>query len=407
MRSNVTKYCKLRRLSLGAAVALTGITAHAADGDPFQIFATDTYTYYSNVFLIPGDTPPTSAGIPDPTRSDKSNEADAGFTFKNIYGQQDFDVHAKFSKIDFEHFKQLDYAGHDLLFNWNWKISNFLEGKLGITDVKELMPYTDFHLQQRNLMDTQHAFYNGDIKFTPEWRLHTGLEQVKETFALPSEQILDNTTRTEVIGVDYVTYNGSATGLQFQHESGVYPYYVEFDGKPESNNFTQDALNVNIDWHPSSITTLTALAGYAKRTSQVTTDLSIYGMNGKADLIWSLTDKLKVDFGVLREFVPIQTGEIGYVIDNGGKVAVIWDATGKIQLNASAQYDKRKFFQFVNGLLTPYYDDATNNVALSAKYSPRKFFDITVAATHSLRSSDLPEIGFLGNSGSISANLKF
>jgi len=386
---------------------LTSLPAWSAPEDAFQPYIATNYTYYSNLFLIAQGTPSGTPGAPDPKRSDRSEQLEAGFNFSQVYGLQNILAVAKFSQTDFDHFTALDYFGRDLLLNWDWKLNDVIDGKIGATDSRKLGSYNDFHMQERNMVDQDKEYVSADYLATPSWRLHTGLSREKSDYEQPAQRIIDNTADVSEAGIDYLAANRNSVGFLFRHVVGNYPNYVEFDNIRVNNGFTQDEYDAKVDWHISEKTAITVLGGWVRRESELLTTVNIYGLNGRVEFNWLPAQKLKVNVSSWRNYDPVQTGQIGYSINTGISTEAAWDVTSKINLDAKVRYEGRAIYEFINGTVTPSYDDRTSDVALTAKYRPRQYLTFTAMLTRDLRTANIPYEGFLGNGASVSANLKF
>lgn len=392
---------------IGIAFLILSQSALSAPDDTLQPYVTTTYTYYSNLFLVPDDTPAGTPGILDPVRSDSSVQVEGGLEFNKTYGLQNFVAYAKFNKTDFNHFTQIDYFGRDFLANWNWDVSSILRGTLGATETRSLAPFTDFHLQERNLLDESHEYATADLSISPHWILHTGLSRDKSEFELPDQQINNNTSDYTEVGIDYFGSSNGSVGLLYRHLVGNYPNYQEFNGQKVDNSYNQDEYKVKVDWHFSGKTEMIFLGGYVRRDSDLLPSLNTSGLNGRIDVNWAPTEKLKFNLAGWHEYAAVQTGAVGYSLNSGISTESSWDLTSKVNLAAKLKYEKRNFYDFVNGVVTPNYNDATNNATLIAKYEPRQYLQIIAMLTHDLRSANIPQDGFVGNGASLSANLKF
>ena len=383
------------------------LPAWSAPEDVLQPYLATTYTWYSNLFLVPPDTPPNTPGILDSQRSDRAQQVEAGFNFSKMVGLQNIVAVAKFAKTDFDHFTQLDYFGRDLLLDWDWKLNNVMDGKLGATDTRKLASYTDFHLQERNIIDEQTQFASADLLATPSWRIHAGLSRQKSDYELPVQQLLNNTADTKEAGLSYLTADQNSAGFLFRHVLGNYPNYLELNGAKVDNSFIQSEYDANVDWHLSEKTEIVVLGGWVKRESNLLTNVNVEGLTGRVGFNWQPTQKLKFNVSSWREYDPVQTGQIGYSLNTGVSTEAAWDATGKINLAAKISHERRAIFEFINSAATADYDDRTTDAALTGKYQPRQYLTITAMLTHELRSATIPYEGYLGNEASISVNLKF
>jgi hypothetical protein len=130
------------------AGAICGVpTVLAAPGDEgFDVLARLGYFRDDNLFRLPDE----HRGF-DGKRSDSARQAHAGALFNKTYGRQKVFAQARFTKVEFDYFDQLDYDGKDEQVRWNWQLGNRFEGTLGANYEHTLAPYTDFRSNQRNL----------------------------------------------------------------------------------------------------------------------------------------------------------------------------------------------------------------------------------------------------------------
>jgi exopolysaccharide biosynthesis operon protein EpsL len=344
----------------------------------------------------------------DNTRGDSWTQLDAGLVFDKTYSRQRLSAIAKLSKVNFDHFKQLDYDGKDVEGTWYWQVGNHLDGKLGSKYEQVLAPYTDFRSNERNLRQEHKSFFDGTWQLHPSWGLRAGFTTDKYTYALLSQHYNNRTEDASELEGDYLPASGSTVGLVLRHIRGRYPNRRPLGQFFYNDDFTQDELKARVDWHATGSTSVQALAGWARR-DQPSFGGRTSGLNGRIGVIYTPRGKLSYNAAVWRDFAPIESNIVSYTLNRGGTIGATWDATAKIKVDASAVYERRSYNP--RQVLAGAGDlrDAVRSASVRAVWSLRPTVQLSAGYTYQARTGS-PVLGtgsFKSNSVSFNASAQF
>ncbi|HEY1044628.1 MAG TPA: XrtB/PEP-CTERM-associated polysaccharide biosynthesis outer membrane protein EpsL [Telluria sp.] len=329
----------LKPVHLGLLIAATVCSpVNAGDGDALHPFAGLGYSYEDNLLRLPDDHPGLGG-----QRSDSLRQAIAGILFDRTYSRQDIFVQAKVTKVEFDHFKQLDYDGKDLLGRWRWELGRQLSGTIEGSYVETLAPFTDFHSGERNLREQRHWRADAAWLMHPSWRLRGGVSEDEFKYELSSQFFNNRTEKLAEAGVDFVSRSGNYAGLVFRRLDGNYPNRRMFGSILADESFEQDEIKARVNWRGSGVTTIDVLAGWAKRKHAFFTDRDVSGANGRASLVYTPRGKTKLTATVWREFAPLESTIVSSSLNKGGSLGAEYAATGKTRVTASLRSERRKY----------------------------------------------------------------
>jgi exopolysaccharide biosynthesis operon protein EpsL len=384
---------RLYRLALLIG-ALCCASAKAGPNDALHLYGGLGYGHDDNLLRVPDGEPAF-----DNTLGDSWTQAEGGLIFDKTYSRQKLFAQAKLSKVKFDHFKQLDYDGKDLLARWDWQLGNHLEGKLGASYNQTLAPYTDFHSNERNLRQQRRTFFEGAWRFHPSWRARTAASRDKYTYELLVQRFNDRTEDAAEVGADYLAASGSTVGLVARKVKGKYPNRRPIGQQLLTDDYDQDELKARIEWLASGNTTVQALGGWVRRKQAAFGDDSS-GFNGRVSAIYDRGGKTTFNAAVWRDFAPIESTLVSYTLNKGASAGATWNPTAKIRLDANATYERRAFNPRLAALaMRADLNDSIRSATLSATYSPLRSVQLSAALTHQGRSGS----PFLGT-GQFSSN---
>lgn len=376
------------------AVADVVDAAHPAPtqwSDTIHPFVSTTYTHDDN--LLRQD-----EGAND--GSDNYTTVQAGFLFDRPVGRQTFSGWVKASKVAFERNDQYNYTGKDGKIDWDWVLGDHLHGLIGTNYVQTLTSFSDFSLTERNLTTEKRSYADGTWQFHPSWQVHGGFMRDVTTYSLPETQGDNRTEDTTNAGVDYLATSASRIGLLVRHIKGTYPQQIGTDG-----NYTQDELDLNVNWTFSAQTQVIFVGGHVRRKQSRDSD----GNNGRLIGIWTPTGKLRFTGMVWREFAAAQTLVINSALSKGESIDANWDITPKVGLNGNFKHEKRDF-NAITGLFVPLgTSDSTNTGAVSLTYKPIPSIALAVTGSHESRSGNafVGTTSYKSNAISFSASAQF
>jgi exopolysaccharide biosynthesis operon protein EpsL len=398
----------MSRIRLHPLVFLLGAVlagpAWAIPGSALDLVAGVGWARDDNLLRIPD-------GFPafDNQRSDSWTTLEFGAVVDKSIARQRLLAVAKFSKVDFDHFRQLDYNGRDLQASWYWQLGNRFSGRLGTTHVQTLAPYTDFPSNERNLRKQRRHFFEGAWKLHPRWEARTAFSRERFDYELAAQSFNDRTEKVAELEARYLAPSGSAAGLVLRRIEGNYPNRRPFAQGLLTDDFTQDELKARIDWKASGSTTIQGLVGYARRTQPSFGAGRTSGANGRITALYEPRGKLAWRASLWRDFAPLESRVVSYTLNRGVSAGATWTASAKIRVDADTVYEQRNYnprvgFNAANGL-----DDSLRSASLKASWAVKRKLTLSAAWIHQSRSGS-PVLGignFKANTVAINASAQF
>ena len=388
---------------LALAAALACCPAQADISDTIKPFVTLGVSYDDNLLRLPDNVPP---GV---QRSDRATQLLAGFLLDRPIGRQKLTGYAKVSRVTFNHYDQLNYNGKDFLFDWAWVVGNHFDGTIGASYAQVLTPFSDFHVDARNLRTQRRAYGNGGWRLHPSWRLYGGFQRDKYTYELPAQSLNNRDEERSELGLDYLAHSGSKVGLVARHIRGNYLNPFRIGTTFLDQNFTQDELKVNVNWLYSDITQVQVLAGYARRKHETFKERDASGLNGRINASWKPTAKLRFTADAWREFSAVESTIVSNSLNHGASVGATWDLSAKVQATAGLRREKRAFERLPGVYFNGDPSDTTRSTSLGLVYQPTRKLQLSVSAFRERRNgTPLAGTGsYRANGVSVNASMQF
>ncbi|WP_332847825.1 XrtB/PEP-CTERM-associated polysaccharide biosynthesis outer membrane protein EpsL [Massilia sp. S19_KUP03_FR1] len=363
------------------ALAASGLARAAAD-DGLQLNAGLGWQHDDNLLRVPDNDP----GY-DGQRADSWRQLDLGATFDHLYGRQRIQASVQLSRVNFDHFSQLDYHGKDARATWFWQLGSQFEGKLGATYVELLAPYTDLRTSARNLRVQHSHFFDGAWRMHPRWRARVGYQEDRYSYELTSQRPNNRREQALEAGLDYLPPGGSEIGVMVRRLEGRYVYLRPF--ALALDDFAQDEYRVRVNWLASAKTTVKLLAGWTARTQDAFGPGRVSGVTGRLSVAYAPTAKTSVDAAIWRDFAPIESSVVSYTLNRGASVAVGWQASAKVRVDASSAFEQRDYSArnaLPAALARIDLDDTLRSTALNLRYTPSRKVQIGVNLSKQVRS---------------------
>ncbi|RZA34015.1 MAG: exopolysaccharide biosynthesis protein EpsL [Lysobacteraceae bacterium] len=359
--------------------------------------------YDDNLLRVPKDRPAFGG-----KRSDRWRQAEAGVVYNKRISRQRVALVAKVSKVNFDHFKQLDYDGRDLQATWLWELGNKFDGQAGAMYERTLAPYTDFFSDERNLRERRREWFDAGWKMHPSWKLRAGVNRDRYEYELQRQRFNNRTEKAYETELLYTPRSGSSVGLVARRVEGDYPVRRPRPGAP-TDDFTQDELKVRVNWYATGTTTLQALGGYVRRDQPSFGDGKTSGFNGRLNATYQPRGKMTYTASVWREFAPIESTIVSYTLNKGASVGAAWAATGKIKVDANVAYEKRAYNARSAFEGSGELDDSLRTASLRATWQVRRKVTVSSSWINQKRSGarSLNLVGFDANTVMVNANVLF
>lgn len=324
-------------------------------------------------------------------RGDDWREVDTGATFDHVYGRQRIQASAQLSKVHFDYFSQLDYDGKDGRATWYWQLGDQFSGRLGVSYVQLLAPYTDLRTSERNLRTQTGKVFDGAWRMHPRVRARVAYQEDRYRYELTSQ--LPNNRREQAVeaGVDYLAPSGSEAGLVARRLDGRYPYRRPFALAPD--DFTQDEYRVRVNWLASAKTTFNLLAGWSTRTQDAFGPGRVSGVTGRLGVEYSLSAGTSLRAAIWRDFAPIESNIVSYTLNRGASLAADWQASSKVRADASLNYEQRNYstrFALPPSLGHIDLDDSLRTAQLGVVYTPARAVQLTATLANQVHSGSRP-----------------
>jgi exopolysaccharide biosynthesis operon protein EpsL len=362
------------------AGATCSLSAAAALNDTISPFIATTYSYDDNLFRLDDD----RLGIND-QRSDTSRQVQAGFIINRPIGRQILTGQAKWSRVYFDHFDQLDYSGKDFLADLEWHIANHLEGHAGVSYAQTLTPFSDLQTTERNLRTVRREYFNGAWRFHPSWRVRGGFSRERYAYDLITQRISNRQEDGTELGLDYLQSGGSRIGMQLRHLKGSYPNRAGLSALGVEQGYEQDEIKANIYWIASGITQVQLLGGWVKRKNQVFSGRDSSGANGRVTVYWAPLGKVRFTGSLWHEFAAVENSLVSSSLNNGASIAAAWDISAKVRMDAQYRRQKRDFSATTGTVLPGDITDSTRTSTLGLTYAPKPNIQLSINAFHDAR----------------------
>lgn len=364
-------------------------------------------TYDNNLLDLPNkDYAQTHIGTDQ--LSDLSHTMQAGVNLEKQVSRQVFTANLGVNKTNFDHFKQLDYTGKNLLANWNWHLGNHFEGNLSTSYVYSLAPFTDFHELAKNTSTEKVDRFNAAWLLHPSWRLHGEVARFELQYNLPSEQHANRIEHQAEAGIDYLTRKGSSVGVLTRHLQGTFPNVASTSLAFVPGNYNQNEVKANINWIFSGKTQLQFLGGHVTRTHEDFPRINYSGFNARLAATWQATGKMTLSSQLWREASIYDNLATPFSINRGISLNPKWRATDKITAEGTLQYVKRDFSQSQAFLgQSEFSQDTLRTVAVTLTYMPWHPLTVQAIIFHNSKISDTPFDYFNKNGLTISTLYQF
>jgi len=382
--------------------ALTSLPAQAAPEQVVRPYVGFSLTHEDNV-LGAGE------GVAgDGAQSSNVRQISAGVLVDKRISQQALSAALQFARNRYDRLPELDHDARDLRVNWNWHVSDHLDGNVGATDVKALAPFVNFHGRERNLRVERRTFADGGYLLHPSWRVRAGLSRSQLEYELESQRSLNRTEKTSELGLDYLARSGSTVGTQLRHTSGRYPVAQVLGGVAVNNDYQQDEVKVKVSWLATRLTQLQFLGGPVRRTHTAFAARDYSGINARLQANWQARAKLAVAAGLWREIGAIDDITASYTLNQGVNLGATWNATDKIKVDGLLKHETSQYSGMI-GLPAgqPDREDLVNSAVVKLQYRATDHLRLAAQAYRTRRHSTEPGNSYPGNGLQMSLKYEF
>ena len=369
-----------------------GLPAQAEISDTIHPFVAVSYSYDDNLLRLPDN----GAGLNSP-QSDTTKAVQAGLLLERPIGQQLLTGHANINKVTFDRFTTLDYTGKDFLGALNWHVAKHVDGNLGVSYVETLTPFTDFHLDQLNLLRERREYVDAAWLFHPSFRMHGGFTRDNFNYNLSSQVLNNRTEDASVFGIDFLASSASTVGVQLRHLKATYPNPFFSGAGFFDNSYEQNEAKANISWIVSGTSQVEFLGGWTRRKhASVSTNNNDNGTTFRLTGHWAPLGRVGFTAAAWRDFAAVASISAGNSstssLNKGASIAANWAASAKLSANAQFTREQRDFSATDNIVVPQDATDLTRSASAGLSYAALRNVQLNANVSHSSRSGDV----FLG-----------
>jgi hypothetical protein len=331
--------------------------------------ATGQFESNSNVFDLPSGVSP--AGTSDFRRSDTYFAYGAAFDGSYLFGKQELYASGSTKEYDYQRFTELDHNDYRIDIGLNWKLSDFLDGKLDALRSHYMAPFFDLSGSELSLslVTEQRETARVGIKLSSDWRLEGTAFTSKIDQPIPGAPNLQLTQTSGMTSIEYLGIGALTSGFTATYLTGE---YSGTNGIVDPS-YSQVTAALIADYY-SGRTTFEGQVGYSRRNSATGID-NTSGLTGLLDLKYQATRKTvflaKIDRTINSYFL-----NAGSEIDTDASASVNWQATYKLSVAGGYTFSYRNYPGQGNNPVGSDRVDIQETINLSLLYQPQRWLQI-------------------------------
>ncbi|HKU72151.1 MAG TPA: XrtB/PEP-CTERM-associated polysaccharide biosynthesis outer membrane protein EpsL [Burkholderiales bacterium] len=293
--------------------------------------------------------------------------------------------------FDYKRFDILDNTSYSGAGTWKWVAGPNWSGDVGYGRRRFMSNLAEIQAPLKDMVDEDHAFFNAGYMLSPRWKVRGGLDWLKWAHNEPSRETLDARISSGTIGLDYVTPQSNATGIQFKYTDGEFPNQQAAGPGAVDNSFKDYETSVVAHWMITGKSTLNGRLGYTKREHDQLAQRDFSGTTGRLEYDWYFAAKTLLNFALYRELRSSEDVNASYVLTEGWSLGPAWAPTSKTIFQAKWLQEDRDYRGDPSFVLagSPSRQDTFRGLNLSAGYSPRRTVRLSIAVERGTRSSNV------------------
>jgi hypothetical protein len=362
-------------------------------GRPSAVFAQSTINPYasvqiehdSNVFRVENEAVALSLHN-DPTIADTDFRYIAGLDGTYLWSLQKLSVNLEGREIEYDHFKFLNHSEYLGNLQWDWKVSDILDGLFQARQEHLAAYFADSNSPYLEVDTDRNIVGKLNFIFRTDWRLETGANF--RTYEAPLQQYPDFVDKEDGthLGVSYLGVANLTYGVGVDHINGTYEHAIGV------GPYTQTTESLRMNYVINGLQTVTGALGYTKRNQ--TDEQNLSAVTGQLKYVRQLTGKTSVSVSFVRA-VNSYLASAGSEIDTSGTASVQWQATYKLAVNVAYSYQTSEYIgQVINSVVNPTLTDIgrTDHLpseSLNVVYQPLKRIQIKAYVNAQQRHSNV------------------
>lgn len=344
--------------------------------------------YDDNLFRFASKAEAEAAGFS--SQSDRVNTLDAGAQLNLRISRQLVRVNAGINDNQYNRYDFLDNTGKSYGITWDWRLGNDVYGDLSTSHSQSIAGFSDNDIIVRNLrtFKRQRASINWNVLST--WTLYgiadyTDFENEEAIF-----QPLDREDDSYEVGTRFQTTSGTQIGLFYRNLKSDFINRVGTSALIFGRENEQDQYGLNLAWLPTLKTRFTGQISTIRFTRENALQNNFNGLNQRWNLDYALSGKTSLGLTAYRELTSVDDLLSTYVLFKGAGANANWNATSKLNFNASYGVGKREFLGGSSVFSVPVErEDNTKRLGLNMAYSPTEHASLQLRYVNEDRVSNI------------------
>lgn len=344
--------------------------------------------YDDNLFRFASKEEAAAAGFD--TLSDRINTLATGAQLNLRMSRQLIRVNASINDNQYHRYRFLDNTGKSYGIAWDWRLGNDVYGELSTSQSQSVAGFNDNDIIVRNLQTfkRQRASINWNVLST--WTLYgiaetTDFENDEAIF-----QPLDREDESQELGTRFQTSSGTQIGLFYRHLKSDFINRVGTSALIFGRKNEQDQYGLNLAWLPTLKTRFTGQISTIRFTRENALQDDFNGLNQRWNLDYALTGKTSLGLTAYRELTSVDDLLSTYVLFKGAGANASWNATSKLNFNASYGVGKREFLGGSSVFSVPVErEDNTKRLGLNMAYAPTEHASLQLRYVNEDRVSNI------------------
>jgi len=323
------------------------------------------------------------------------------------YSLQRFELSASFADYRYKTFDFLNYSATNYNGAWRWSMTPRFYGNLIASQTQSLNSFLDFRAFVKNLRTEDTQRFDGEYEIDGALRVLGAVSNYRVRNALLFVAQGDVEQVTAEAGVKYQFPSGSQLVYVARKADGSYTNRSAPDLlNLLDNKYSQAEQEVRFYWTFSGKSTLEARATYTDRRNPNVPQRDYSGLGGLVKVDWGITGKTRLQVSVSRELAAFLLTTSSYTRLDKLSFGPSWEIAPKVVGRLRYEYSERTFL----GPVVPVPSirvDTINSTFVGIDWQPRRWVTLSASLQNDRRSSNLPGLDFVANTGLLAAQLTF
>ncbi len=344
--------------------------------------------YDDNLFRFASKREAEAAGFNE--QSDRVNTLDAGAQLNLRISRQLIRVNAGINDNKYNRYDFLDNTVKSYGITWDWRLGNDVFGDLSTSHSQSIAGFSDNDIIVRNLrtFKRQRASINWNVLST--WTLYSIAEYSDFENEEAVFQPLDREDDSYEVGTRFQTTSGTQVGLFYRYLKSDFINRVGTTALIFGRENEQDQYGLNLAWLPTLKTRLTGQISTIRFTRENALQNNFNGLNQRWNLDYALSGKTSLGMTAYRELTSVDDLLSTYVLFKGAGANANWNATSKLNFNASYGVGKREFLGGSSVFSVPVErEDNTKRFGLNMAYAPTEHASLQLRYVNEDRVSNI------------------